>query len=31
MNKIQNIQVGYIIKSEETSYEGFGLKEKITR
>lgn len=31
MNKIQNIQVGYIIKSEETSYEGFGLKDKITR
>lgn len=31
MNKIQHISVGDIIKNEETSYEGFGLKDRITR
>lgn len=31
MNKIQHISVGNIIKNEETAYEGFGLKDKITR
>lgn len=31
MNKIQHISVGDIIKNEETAYEGFGLKDKITR
>lgn len=31
MNKIQQISVGDIIKNEETAYEGFGIKDKITR
>lgn len=31
MNKIQHISVGDIIKNDETAYEGFGLKDKITR
>lgn len=31
MNKIQHISVGDIIKNEETAYEGFGLKDRITR
>ena len=31
MNKIQHISVGNIIKNEETAYDGFGLKDKITR
>lgn len=31
MNKIQRISVGGIIKNEETAYEGFGLKDRITR
>lgn len=31
MNKIQHISVGDIIKNEETAYEGFGSREKITR
>lgn len=31
MNKIQHISVGDIIKNEETSYDGFGSREKIAR
>lgn len=30
MNKIQHISVGDIIKNEETAYEGFGSRDKIT-
>lgn len=31
MNKIQHISVGDIIKKEETTYEGFCSRDKITR
>lgn len=31
MNKIQHISVGDIIKNDETAYEGFGSRNKITR
>ena len=31
MNKIQHISVGDIIKNDETAYEGFGSRDKITR
>lgn len=31
MNKIQHISVGDIIKNEETAYDGFGSRDKITR
>lgn len=31
MNKIQHISLGDIIKNEETSYEGFGAKDKVIR
>lgn len=31
MNKIQHVSVGDIISNVEAYYEGFGLKDRITR